>query len=82
MTRHFLSLFVIIPCLGFLLSLFIPKKNENGIAWTVFYAVLINFIVVVLYDIFWIYQGAPIIDERDLLIYSSDNYVFFIDFLF
>ena len=80
MTRHFLSIFVIIPCLGFLLSLFIPKKNENGIAWTVFYAVLINFITVVLYDIFWIYQGFPVIDERDLLIYSSENYSFFIDF--
>ena len=80
MTRHFLALFVITPCLGFLLSLFIPKKNENGIARTVFYAVLINFITVVLYDIFWIYQGFPVIDERDLLIYSSENYSFFIDF--
>lgn len=80
MSRHFLSLFVIIPCVGFLLSLLIPKKNENGIARTVFYAVLINFITVALYDVYWIYQGLPVIDERDLLIYSSDNYAFFIDF--
>jgi NADH-quinone oxidoreductase subunit L len=80
MPNHFLSAFILIPSIGFLLSLVIPKKNENAIAWTVFAAVLVNFVIAVCYDVLWIYQGSNVIDERDLLLYHSEHYEFFIDF--
>jgi NADH:ubiquinone oxidoreductase subunit 5 (subunit L)/multisubunit Na+/H+ antiporter MnhA subunit len=80
MPNHFLSAFILIPAIGFLLSLVIPKKNENAIAWTVFAAVLVNFVIAVCYDVLWIYQGRNVIDERDLLLYHSEHYEFFIDF--
>ena len=80
MPNHFLFAFILIPAIGFLLSLVIPKKNENALAWTVFAAVLVNFVIAVCYDVLWIYQGSNVIDERDLLLYHSEHYEFFIDF--
>jgi NADH:ubiquinone oxidoreductase subunit 5 (subunit L)/multisubunit Na+/H+ antiporter MnhA subunit len=80
MPQHFLSAFILVPFIGFLLSLILPKRNENGIAWTVFYTVLLNFLGVVAYDVYWISRGSVVVDERDLLLYGSDHYEFFIDF--
>lgn len=80
MPQHLLFIFILIPLFGFLVSLIIPKQNENAIAGSVFTAVLFNFLALISYDIYWFINGAQVMDERDLLVYSSDNYAFFIDF--
>lgn len=48
--------------------------------WLVFLTVVMNFSIAVGYDLYWIYNGCKVLDERDLLIYSNDHYEFFIDF--
>ncbi|MFM7233113.1 MAG: proton-conducting transporter membrane subunit [Flavobacteriales bacterium] len=80
MPQHFLSYFILIPLVGFVLSLIIPKNKENTLAWSVFLIVLLNFILAVAYDVYWIYSGCKVMDERDLLVYGTDHYEFFLDF--
>jgi len=80
MANHFLAAFILIPLFGFAITLAIPKKNEKAIAWTVFGSVLVNFLLALFFAGKWMFQGSEAIDERDLLLYSSDNYAFFIDF--
>ena len=80
MTQHFLSLFILIPLAGFFTTLLIPRNRENAIAWTTFATVLLNFLIAVGFAVYWIVNGAAIMDERDLLIYGTDGYEFFIDF--
>lgn len=51
-----------------------------ALGWLVFTTVLLNFLLVIGYDIFWMVNGSVVQDERDLLIYGTDHYEFFIDF--
>ncbi len=80
MPHHFLFIFILIPLGGFLLSLALPRKRENTIAWSVFSSVLINFILAIAYIVYWVYSGCKTMDERDLLVYGTEHYEFFIDF--
>jgi NADH:ubiquinone oxidoreductase subunit 5 (subunit L)/multisubunit Na+/H+ antiporter MnhA subunit len=80
MTNHFLAAFILIPLIGFTLTLAISRQNEKAIAWTAFGAVLANFLIAVFFSGKWILNGSHAMDERDLLLYSSDSYTFFIDF--
>jgi NADH:ubiquinone oxidoreductase subunit 5 (subunit L)/multisubunit Na+/H+ antiporter MnhA subunit len=80
MPHHFLFIFILIPLAGFLLSLMVPGKKENTIAGSVFSTVLINFLLAFAYSAYWIYSGCKMMDERDLLVYGTEHYEFFIDF--
>ena len=82
MNQHLLSIFVIIPLLGFILSLLISKKKENAIGYLVFYSVLLHFLLLVPLSIYWLYNGHQIIDERDLTLMHTEHYEFFIDLYF
>ncbi len=77
-----LHLFVLIPLAGFIISLFIPKKQESLISWTVFGIVGLHFIGSVGFFILWMLCGHPTLNLKDIALYSTDNYEFLVDFYF
>ena len=80
--EQFLSVFIGLPVLGFLVSLFIPKENESGISTTAFVTTGVLALSVLGFSVWWLFSGAHAINLNEVTIYRSDTYVFFIDLYF
>lgn len=80
--EQLLSVFIGLPVLGFLVSLFIPKKNETAISATAFITTGVLALSVFGFSIWWLVSGARAINLNEITIYRTDTYVFFIDLYF
>jgi len=77
-----LQFFIIIPFVGFILSLLIPEKNEDLLSTISFGAVGINLNAFVLFLVYWLFNGHPILNHESITLYQTGDYDFFIDFYF
>ncbi len=82
METTFINSFILIPLLGFLLSLLLPKANEKLISNFTVTIVGIHFISFIGYFIYWLIIGHPTLNIKDIVLYKSQHYEFFIDFCF
>ena len=80
--EHILQYFIIIPFLGFILSVFLPEKNEKLISGIAFGTVFIQFIGLVVFICFWIINGSEDLNLKELTLLKTEHYEFFIDFYF
>ncbi|MFM8834938.1 MAG: proton-conducting transporter membrane subunit [Cytophagales bacterium] len=80
--KSFLEFFVLIPLIGFLGSLFLPRHNEGLIAKWTFTSVAVHMISFQAFLVYWILQGYDAINLKDIVLYRSDHYEFFLDFYF
>ncbi|NOS56658.1 MAG: hypothetical protein HOP37_10445 [Cyclobacteriaceae bacterium] len=78
----FFEFFVLLPLFGFLISLVLPEKNEALLSRWSFVIIGIHMITFQAFLIYWLVQGHPASDFKDLVLYSSPDYEFFIDFYF
>lgn len=77
-----LQFFILLPLGGFLLSLLVPRKKErilSGLALAVIGAQLLGTLAFVAY---WAANQAPNLDVKQFVLYSSADFVFFIDYYF
>jgi NADH-quinone oxidoreductase subunit L len=81
-TNYIILSFIMIPIFGFLLSLVIPQKKELALSRVAIYTTVLQFIVVVSFIVFWIIKGAPLINIKEVVLFKSKEYEFFIDFFF
>ncbi|MEO7992258.1 MAG: proton-conducting transporter membrane subunit [Chryseolinea sp.] len=79
---QFFQLFIILPFLGFVLSLFIPAKKETLISWTAFSTVGLHLFCAVGFLVHWLINGHPILNLKEIVLYESAEYSFFVDFYF
>ena len=77
-----LQFFIIVPVLGFAVSLLIPEKKENSISWAAFVTVGSHFGVALAFFGYWFYLGHPTLDFKEIVLYQAEGYEFFIDFYF
>jgi NADH:ubiquinone oxidoreductase subunit 5 (subunit L)/multisubunit Na+/H+ antiporter MnhA subunit len=77
-----LHLLIIIPILGFLLSIVVPRKAETTLSRVAFLSIGLNLLVAVVFLVMWIFNGFPVMDVKDITIYKSTGYEYFIDFSF
>lgn len=77
-----LVFFILIPLSGFLLSLLLPEKNEDLISWFSFVVVGIQILFTTAFVPVWLWQGHPTLEHSGYVLYESDDYRFFLDFLF
>lgn len=77
-----LQFFIIVPIAGFVLSLLIPGKNENSISWTAFGTVGSHFAAAMAFVAYWLFMGRPTLNLKEIVLYSTDGYEFFVDFYF
>lgn len=77
-----IQFFVVLPLIGFIINIFVPRKNENLISKSSIYTVGLHFISFVGFVGYWLYKGHPTIDFKNIIIFKSEGYEFFIDFCF
>lgn len=77
-----LYLFVLVPLIGFFISLLVPKNWENTIAWLSFIIVGSHLLSAVVYVVVWFLNGHQAFNLPNIELYSSGNYNFTIDFYF
>jgi NADH-quinone oxidoreductase subunit L len=79
---NFISLFILLPLLGFLINSIIPKDKELLLSQISFGMMGTQFVFVLGYTIWWISKGAiPVYDKQFSLIHF-ENFEVFIDFMF
>ncbi len=77
-----LQLFIGIPLLGYVLSLFIPEKKEDWLSGIAFACSLLYLLFVLAFTGQWINQGWHPINLKEIAIFTSDEYEFLVDFYF
>jgi NADH-quinone oxidoreductase subunit L len=78
----FLHLFILIPLLGFIVSLFAPEKKEKIISTIAFATVGVHFGLFVVFIGYWFTQGTPIFNIKEIVLLKTVHYEFFIDLFF
>jgi NADH-quinone oxidoreductase subunit L len=77
-----IQFFVLLPLFGFIIGLFVPRKNEKLIAGVGIYSVGAHFISIVAFTLYWIFNGHQTVDFKNLVLFRASDYEFFIDLHF
>ena len=80
--NFYIQFFIIIPLIGFLISLIIPSHKENYISKVVFGINGLQLLSSIVFIIIWIINGAEALNLNEITIYESNHFHFFIDFYF
>lgn len=80
--EQILQYFLVLPFLGFIVSIFLPEKNEKLISGIAFGTVFIQFLGLVLFIGFWIINGSEDLNLKEITLLKTEHYEFFIDFYF
>jgi NADH-quinone oxidoreductase subunit L len=77
-----LQLFILLPLLGFVLSVFIPKKKEKILSNIAIGTVGLHLIGTIAFIGFWLLNSHPVLDSKHVTLYKNHDFEFFIDFYF
>jgi NADH:ubiquinone oxidoreductase subunit 5 (subunit L)/multisubunit Na+/H+ antiporter MnhA subunit len=77
-----LKLFILIPLAGFVISLLIPGRRETLISRVSFLTVGLHLVSFIVFMMFWVINGHPTLNLKDLVLFKTEGYEFFIDFYF
>jgi len=80
-TTYFVHGFLGLPILGFLISLFLSSKKEGALSVLSYSTAFLQLLFVVVFTGFWLLHGAEPVQFKEISVYRSENYDFFIDFL-
>jgi NADH-quinone oxidoreductase subunit L len=78
----FFEFFILLPLIGFLISLLLPSRNETLLSRWAFVVIGIHMMAFQAFLLYWLIQGHPTADFKDLVIFKAPDYEFFIDFYF
>ena len=79
---EFILFFILVPLLGFWVSLIIPKKNETLLSAFSFLTVGLHFTGFWVFFIYWMLHGRPVLNLQEFTLFSSGDYAFYLDFYF
>ncbi|MFY8020217.1 MAG: proton-conducting transporter membrane subunit [Bacteroidia bacterium] len=77
-----LPFLILLPLLGFVSSLFFNPKNETWLSRIAFLFTGTHFFLIVGFIVYWLFQSHPTLNIKEVVLYKTDNYEFFIDFYF
>ena len=80
--EYLLHLIIGLPLLGFAISLFIPGKQEGILSKVAFATVGLTLLSVMTLGSLWAISGFESLNVKDISVYQSPDYNFFIDFLY
>lgn len=78
----FASLLVLLPLVGFLVSLAVPGRRENPIVRVALVTLSIHTAAVIVFLVFWLWNGHPFTDQRIFTLFHSQGFEFTLDFQF
>jgi len=77
-----LQFFIILPVAGYLISLFIPSRREGLISAVAYTSVGLHLLLATLFVSAWVINGFPTLNIKEIELYNTEDYNFFIDFYF
>ncbi len=77
-----IQIFIAVPLIGFLSSLFISRKKEYTLSAIAFSTASVQLLCFIPFLFIWIYQGSQVLNLREIALFESEEYVFLIDFFF
>ena len=80
--ENILQFFLLLPFLGFVISAFLPENKEKLISIIAFSTVFIQFLGIILFSLIWIWNDSPDLNLKEITIFRTSHYEFFIDFYF
>lgn len=80
--ENLIALFVGIPLLGFIISLFVPSDKEKLISWVAFFTTGLTMMLIMVFIVWWGFEGFPVYNIKELTVYNVSDYSFFIDLYF
>ena len=75
-------LFLLLPITGFFLSLLVPPQKEKILSQVAFWTVGFTLLLAIGFVVYWTIGKEPVLDFRDMSLYHSEEYDFFLDFYF
>jgi NADH-quinone oxidoreductase subunit L len=80
--QHLLYIFLLIPALGTVLSLFITAKSEKWLSRNAVATTGLQLLLAVAFIVRWLWSGAPDLNVKELVLYRTAGYEFYLDFFF
>lgn len=77
-----LHIFILLPIAGFLISLLLPSKKENWLSSAAFLTVGLHLLAAIVYIAYWAVNKHQPLNLKDIVVFKTDEYEFFIDFYF
>jgi NADH-quinone oxidoreductase subunit L len=77
-----LNFLILIPVIGFILTVITPAAWEKVISRVSFFTVALHAAVFFVFFILWFQNGFPFVNLEDILVFKSTGYEFLIDFCF
>jgi NADH:ubiquinone oxidoreductase subunit 5 (subunit L)/multisubunit Na+/H+ antiporter MnhA subunit len=78
----YIQIFILIPIIGFLSSLFLDKNQEKLLSAVAYLTAGSQLFLFIPFLIIWIIKGAEVLNLKEFALYESSDYVFLIDFFF
>lgn len=80
--EHILQLFILIPFLGFLISLLFQNTQEKLISGVAYLSVGLQLLGILTFLSFWILQQCPTLNLKHFVFFKEDNIEIYLDFYF
>jgi NADH-quinone oxidoreductase subunit L len=77
-----LHIFLFIPLVGFIISLILPAKKELLLSRAAFFTIGLQLLCSIVFLFAWLLNGHPILNVKDIVLFKSNDYEFYIDFCF
>ncbi len=77
-----LQFFIVLPILAFLISLIVPRKKESILSGLAIASVGVQLLGTIVFITWWILNHYPTLDVKNMVLYQSPHFEFFIDFYF
>lgn len=81
-TTLLLHIFILIPFIGFAISLILPKTKEALISSVAYITLGLHFLLFMTFFIYWLVTGHATVNLKDFILYETTGYEFYLDFYF
>ena len=82
MMTTLLSFFILIPLLGFIISIVVPRRYEKQISQSAFITTGIQLLLAQVFVIIWAFSNFPVYNIKEFVLFKTSNYEFFVDLYF
>ena len=77
-----IQLFIWIPLIAFLISLFIPKRSETVLSGIAVVSAVLNLIGILAFIGYWLVNNHPDLNAKHIVLFETEDIEIFIDFFF
>lgn len=74
--NQLIPIFILLPMLGYGISLLIPERKEDTISWTAFGTIALHQVFAVVFTVFWLLDNHHLQTTKEFTLLQSGNYKF------